>query len=111
MNKEDILAKSREENKQRDLFEQEVLVKAGNAGAIAAAILATIFVIVQLIVGSGMSYGMYAIVFSVPAAGFIVKSIQMKRRREIVLAVIWTIGALVFSIAHIYQLIAASAIL
>lgn len=111
MNKDEILAKSRSENKDRDVFEKEVLKEAGNAGAIVAAILCTVFFVIQILVGEGTNYGLYAIFFSVFAAGFTVKAIRMKRKHEIVFAAIYTAAALLFSFAHIYGLITASVIL
>jgi len=109
--KEEILAKSRNENKDKDLFEREIQVKAGNIGACTAAILATVFFVTQILTGGGMNYSLYAILFSIPATGYIIKAIHMKRRREIVCAAIHTIVTLIFSFAHIYTLISASPIL
>jgi hypothetical protein len=43
INKEEILSKSRKENKDKDLFKLEVQIIAGNVGSITAIILATIF--------------------------------------------------------------------
>ncbi|MEN6410719.1 MAG: DUF6442 family protein [Anaerolineaceae bacterium] len=111
MKKEEILEKSREENKNQDVFEKEVMRDAGNIGAVVAVILATIFFVIQILLGEGMNYGLYAIVFSVTATGFIFKSIRMKRKHEIVVAVIYTIAVLGFSAAHICNLFAASTIL
>lgn len=111
MNKEEILAKSRKENKDQDIYEKEVLKLGGNAGAVTAAILATIFFVVQILVGGGMNYGLYAIVFSVSATGFTVKAIKLKRKHEIVVAIMYIILTLLSSTAHIYNLITASTIL
>jgi len=111
MNKEEVLEKSRNENKDQDIFEKEVLKEGGNFGAMAAAVLATVFFVIQIIVGGGLNYGLYAVVFSVFTAGYIVKSIRLKRRQDIIIAVINTVAVLLFSVAHIYNLITASAIL
>jgi hypothetical protein len=111
MNKEEVLEISRRENKNRDVYEKEVLKEGGNIGAIIAVIMATIFFVIQIAVGGGMNYGLYAVVFSVPATGFVVKAIRLKRRHEIVIAVIYTLCVLLFSFTHIYQLISTSTIL
>lgn len=111
MNKEEILKKSRMENKNKDIYEMEVVKAGGTAGAIAAAILATIFFCVQIFVGGGMNYGLYATVFIIPAAAFTVKAVKLKRRHEILVAVFYWIAVAAFSAAHIYQLISASTIL
>ena len=111
MNKDEILERSRKENKDQDLFEKEVSAKAGNIGAIAAAVVATFFFVMQILLGIGMEYGLYAVVFSIPAAGYTVKAVRMKGRRNIVCAVVFVIATLVFSIAHITELLSASTIL
>jgi len=109
--KEEILAKSRNENKNMDLYEKEIQTKAGNIAACVAAVLATIFFVVQILMGEGQNYGFYAVVFSVPATGYIVKSVQMRRKNDITFAVIYIILTLTFSFAHISNLITSSTIL
>jgi hypothetical protein len=110
-NRNEILAKSRNENKGKDLFEMEIQVKAGVWGACAAAILAAIFFTIQIVVGEGLNNGLFAVVLSINAVGYIIKAIRMKRRKDITFSVIYTIAALMFSIAHIYELITSSTIL
>jgi ABC-type multidrug transport system permease subunit len=111
LNKNDILEKSRRENKNLDLYEKEVSQKAGNISAVVAAILATIFYVIQILVGLGENYGLYAVVASVPATGYLIKAIQMKQRKDIIAAIIFIIVALSFSVFHINQLITTSTIL
>ena len=110
-NRDEILAKSRNENKGKDLFEMEVQVKAGNWGAAASALLAAIFFTIQIIVGDGTNYGLFAVIFSVNATGYIIKAIRLKKRNDIVFAILLVITTLVFSVVHIYGLITSSTIL
>lgn len=110
-NKDEILAKSRNENKGKDLFEKEVEVKAGIWGACTAAIVVATFITVQIIVGNGMNYGLLAVAFSINAGRSVFKAIHMKQRNDIVFSVIHTIATLSFSIAHILGTIASSTIL
>ncbi|MDD4772714.1 MAG: DUF6442 family protein [Eubacteriales bacterium] len=111
MKKEEILEKSRKENKNQDVFEKEVSRIGGNSAAVAAAILATVFFVIQIFVGGGTNYGLYAVVFSIPATGYIIKAIYMKRKSHIRLAAIYIFVTLLFSIIHIRYLITASNIL
>ncbi|GGG69500.1 DUF6442 family protein [Paenibacillus radicis (ex Gao et al. 2016)] len=106
INKEEILSKSRKENKDRDLFKIEVQVSAGNIGSFAATLLATLFFVTQSVIGDGFDFGLYAIILSISAAGFIFKAIRLKRRRDIVLSIIYTLATLILSVVHIYKLIA-----
>ena len=111
MQKEEILEKSRRENKNQDPYEKQVITAGGNAGAIAAAILATVFFAAQILTGGGINYGLYAVVFVIPATGFTVKAITLRRRHEIAVAALYWVAVLLFSAAHLYQLITASQIL
>lgn len=111
MNKNEVLEKSRKEHKNLDLYEQEVPQMAGNTAAIIAAVLATIFYVIQILVGLGENYGLYAIVASVPATGYLIKAIQMRQRKDIVAAIIFIIVAVFFSVIHINHLITTSTIL
>lgn len=110
-NKEEILAKSRNENKNKDLFEKEASINAGNIAACTAAILAAIFCAVQIFVGGGMNHSLISIIFSIPATGYLIKSLRMKRKSGVVIAIICAVAALIFLIAHLYELITTSTIL
>lgn len=109
--REEILTKSRQENKFRDIFEKEVLKEGGYAGSITAAVLATAFFVIQILLGEGWNYGLYAVVFSISATGFVIKAVRMKRRCDILSAAGAIVIVLVFSAAHIAQLVSLSAIL
>lgn len=111
MDKEEILSKSRAENKNEDLHALEVQGRAAAAGGFAALVLATIFFVVQILLGEGLVYGLYSIVFSVGAASFIVNSISFKRKKDIILSVTYTAATLLFAVLHISQLISNSSVL
>ena len=99
------------EIKNQDIFEKEVVVLGNSYACICAGVLATIFFVTQIFVGGGMNYGLYAIVFSMPMAGFWMKYAKLRKKHELLVAICYTVGVLLFSAAHIYQLISASQIL
>lgn len=111
MNKDEILAKSREENRNKDVFEKEVSQIGGNLAAVVAAIFATIFFVIQIFVGGGTNFGLYAIVFSILATGHTTKAIYLKKKSEIWLAIIYVSATLFFSIVHIHYLLTTSNIM
>ena len=57
MNKEEILEKSRAENKNKDIYEQEILKQANSSAVIVMMVLATVFFAVQIFVGGGTNWG------------------------------------------------------
>lgn len=109
MEKDQILEKSRKENKNRDIYEKEILKEGRNIGAATAGILATIFFVIQILTGGGINYGLYAVVFSIPAAAFTVKAFRMKKKHEIFIAAIYIIFVLLLSASHIYNLVTSQA--
>lgn len=111
MNREEILEKSRQENKNKDVYEQELVKEGGNYGAMVAALLASIFFIVQIFVGLGQNYGLYAVVMSIPMTNVINKYRRQKKMQELVLAILYVFVVLMFSLVHMYNLVTASTIL
>ena len=111
MNKEEILERSRKENKNQDIYEKEVIIQGNRYACIAASVLATLFFVIQIFTGGGMNYGLYAVVVSIPMAGFWVKYIKLHKKHELFVAVCYTILVLLLSAAYIYGLVAASRIL
>ena len=111
MNKDEILAKSRAENKNRDLYEQEVLKLANKSAVLILLVLAAVFSVTQIFAGGGINWGLWALVFSVNMTTCWAKYIKLHRKNELVKAIIYTILVAVMSGYHIYHLIASSAIL
>lgn len=111
MNKEEILEKSRAENKNKDIYEQEVLKQANTSVVLVMSVLAAVFFVVQIFVGGGMNWGMWALVFSASMTTFWVKYIKLRRKHELVMAIAYTVIVAVASGYHISNLVASSTIL
>ena len=110
MNKEEILAKSRAENKNKDMYEQEILKQANTYAVGVLVVLATLFFIVQIFAGGGINFGLYAMVFSGNMTIAWIKYIKLKQKKELPHAVLCTLFVLVLSGCHIYNLITFSGI-
>lgn len=111
MNKEEILEKSRAENRNKDIYENEVLKQVSTSAVIVMMVLATIFFVVQIFVGGGINWGIWTLVFSINMTTFWVKYIKLHRKHELVMAIAYTILISACSIGYIYDLIVSSAIL
>lgn len=108
MNKEEILEKSRAENRSRDMVEQEVLERAAVNSNGAVLILITLFFIAHIAVGSGIQWGLYAVITCGNAAAFWTKFIRLRKRHEGLLAVLYTLLTLALSAAYLYELISGN---
>ena len=111
MNKDEILAKSRAENKNRDLYEQEVLKLANKSAVLVLLVLAAVFSVTQIFAGGGINWGLWALVFSANMTINWVKYIKLHRKYELAIAIAYTILVSVMSGYHIYNQIVSSTIL
>ena len=111
MNKEEILAKSRAENKNKDLYGMDVSKLAGSITTVVMMVIAGIFFVVQIITGGGLNFGMWALVFSADMINHWVKYIKLRLKGELLAALLYTLIVAVMSGYHIYNLFASSAIL
>ena len=104
MNKEDVLAKAQSEGKERDLPEQE----ARRSGAWTAYIIGVILLIlvdtVNGIVLHNVNRGADFALFSMPFVIFLVKYLRLRKRHELVVAIIWGLLALTMLALWILQL-------
>ena len=97
MKKEEILEKSRQENKKRDEYEIRVDNKATTYAALAMLILTSVFFIYEIVTGQGQNYSLYSIlaIFNTFLYGYRGIKLEKNRKLNIFTSVIWgllTIG-------------------
>ncbi len=107
MNKEDVLAKARSEGKERDLPEQEARRNGAWLAYIIGVILLILVDIVNGFVLHNVNRGADFALFSMPFVIFLVKYLQLRRRHELVVAIIWGVLSLSMLVVWILQLIGA----
>ncbi|MCQ4086612.1 DUF6442 family protein [Saccharibacillus sp. JS10] len=105
MNKDEILAKSRKEHKNRDLVKQDIQIRAGHIGSLTAIGLATVFFVLQAVLGGGLNFGFYALLFAISGTSWIILAWKLRQKKDIVFAVLFSLAGIGFSIIYIYQLI------
>ncbi|MBQ9458516.1 MAG: hypothetical protein IJU66_01115 [Oscillospiraceae bacterium] len=92
MNKEDILQASRKENQNKDFYELEVISRAQRIGGLIAISIAFLLMLVERVVyDNGTNYAYFLMILSAGAGLWIYKAIKLKRKHEIVFAVVWTL--------------------
>ena len=111
MNKDEILAKSRAENKNKNIYEQEVLKQASRSAVVVQMVLATIFFVAQIFAGGGINWGLWALVFSANMTINWVKYSKLHRTYELIIAIVYAILVSVMSGYHICNLFVSSTIL
>lgn len=105
MTKEEILAKSREENNNIDYAELEInriSVSVGVAGGLA---ICFILFVLKIITGQGMDYSLYAVIMATKGLSDIYKAFKTKAKKDIYTAVCWGLIAVLLFITAVLQVI------
>lgn len=105
MDKNEILAKSRAENKNQDVYEQEIIKQASQKAVLVQSIIATIFLLIQILLDKGINWGLYAIVLSGTMTANWMTYIRLRRKSDLKYAIAYTVLVLIMSAYHIYNLI------
>ncbi|MDE6659617.1 MAG: hypothetical protein K2K01_05845 [Eubacterium sp.] len=103
MNKEEILAKSRNENQNQDLYEKDVIIKSGQIATTVMMAICFLFFLLDAFIKDNTNYGFMAIIFSTQATIFTVKAIKLKRKHEIIMAIAYSLLTICFIAYHIYK--------
>ena len=89
MNKEEILAASRKENKNKDIAEAEYLKQASRVAYTTGCLLCCLVCALQWVCTNTINWGCWVVNFSILGTVFLVKSIKMRKRHEILVTVLY----------------------
>lgn len=105
MDKEEILAKSRTENKSMDEYEKSVLDKAGKISVQAGLLLCCLIAILEVIFTGKASMGSWTIYFGMLTTQFLVKYSKLRQKHELLVTAFYGVLFLFFLIFFIKSLI------
>ena len=105
MEKEDIAAISRRENKNRDLAEMEVTAQAGNiAGRVGAAVCVVLTLIFRIFTKTYF-LSPWVVYFSILTTHTLVKYARLKRKTDLILTILYLAMCLTFLAFFILRLV------
>ncbi|MGN0488364.1 MAG: DUF6442 family protein [Ruminococcus sp.] len=105
MKKEEILEKSRNENKGSDEMELFALATAGKLAAQIGMIVCCIVAILQAIFTEAISFESWMIYFSILGTIFTVKYVKLRRKHELVLAILYVGFFIFFTVLFVIRLV------
>ncbi len=111
MNKEEILAKSRQENKDKDLYELEIKKKTCEIGLNSAAIVCALLFVSEIIICGKTNFGLWSIITSVYTGSYIYRGIKLNKKGDIALGIIATVITLLMVGYTIFKFFTTSTIL
>ena len=89
MDKDEILAKSRAENKDRDFVEAEVLNKANNIALGVSMLICALISILHAVFRDSPDYAVWAVQFGMLSTVMLVKFARLRRRHELLLGLLY----------------------
>ena len=104
MNREEILRKSQQENRGQDIADVEVSRASMQFGWIVIICLLAVVSVVDAMVFERVNNGIFFAVMAGCAAIFISKYLKLRKRHELVIAIVYGFAAAAFLIAWILQL-------
>ena len=107
MTKDEILAKSREENKERDLYTLSIECNAGRVGVIVMYAVVLILTIIHVIQTGNLNYMLWIVALSVDTAMDIYKAVKLKSKKAIASAIalaVADVAMTVFFFRDIYKM-------
>ena len=105
MNGEEILEKSRQENKGTDEMELIVLNSAGKPAAQTVMLVCCAVAVLQVAFTDSMIYESWMIYFSILGTLFTVKFIKLHKKHELLLAVLFSASFVFFTVLFVHRLV------
>ncbi len=107
MNREEILQKSREENKGIDVAELEASRHDTAWAAVIAIVVATVLYMVELVARDNTNPALYVVILSIGTTMVTRKALRKKDRTTITCAALATVSLVMFLVAFIIKLVKA----
>ena len=104
MNREEILEKSRRENKGTDEMELIVLNSAGKLAAQIGMLICCVVAVLQVSFTDSMSYESWMIYFSILGTLFTVKYVKLHKKHELLLAILFSALFVFFTVLFVRRL-------
>lgn len=105
MNREEILAMSRQENKNMDLVDKAVEDRSKTIAGMVMVSMCLLYHLVEMVILNRKNYGFFSIAAVYPASLFIMKGIKFKDRGKLITGIIWLALAVLFAVEHFYFLV------
>lgn len=105
MNKEEVLTKSREENRNIDIAEQDVIQQSSSIATKVGLLLCCVINIVQVIISSEVNSSCWVVYFGMMGTLFLVKFLKLRRKHELALTILYYAVGIFFFAVYILKIV------
>lgn len=107
MNKDEILEKSRRENKNKDIAEIEVINRASSIATSVGMLVCCLISVLDVLFTDKVNCITWTIYFSMLGTRFLVKYIKLRKKHELFFSLIYLIISIAFFVMYIMDNLAA----
>lgn len=107
MDKDEILEKSRKENKDRDFVEAEVQTKANSAALHVGILVCGVLSIIRVISQSVLDYSAWTVYFSALTTVMMFKYIKLRKKHELVIGLFYGACCMMFFVFYLQDVLRA----
>ena len=104
MNKEEILERSRKENKNLDEMEKNALAKGGQRAYAVGGLVCAAIILLEAIFAKQVSLIPWAVYLSMTGTALLVKYFQLRKKHELVFGLVQLAMAAVFFVMYVIQI-------
>ncbi|PKY92434.1 DUF6442 family protein [Facklamia hominis] len=104
MERDEILARSREEYKHHDEMMVDTLKKAGESSSQIGLIVVAILFGIEAFFFNSFNYGILSIYFSIEATRELVKYVNLKERKQLMMGTLMAVIGIALFVAHLISL-------
>ena len=105
MNRDEILEKSRKENKNQDEMERDALAKAGQRACTVGGIVCMVVILVEAIFTGSVNFSTWAVYLSMTGTMLMVKYLRLKKKHELIFGLLQLALAAAFLIMYIVRIV------
>ena len=105
MTKEEILEKSRQENKKHDEMERDALARAGKLACAVGGLVCMAIIVLEAIFSDRVSMSTWAVYLSMTGTMLLMKYLRLKKKHELVFGVLELALAAVFFVMFVIGLV------
>ena len=105
MNKDEILEKSRQENKHKDEMEKEVFLKAGQRSCAVGSIICAIIIVLETFFADNVNLSILALYFAMTGTMLLSKYSKLKKIHELIFGSIQLVLSAICMVLYIMRLV------
>ncbi len=105
MDRDEILKRSREENKDQDLVDLEVLHRANNIALSVSMLICALISVLHAVFRDSPDYAVWIVQFGMLSTVMLVKFAKLRRRHELLLGLLYLAFCVTFFVFYLHDLL------